>query len=130
MKKALFLLLAFAFVTFVGISSALAQGAAQSSQKPAATQKAAPARVASGVLARAETLSGTITTVVPKQNLLIMTDSRGVPFDFVVRPGAKVTVSGKRSNLADLASDANRSVSVRFVPMVSGDIARSVEVSG
>jgi hypothetical protein len=130
MKKVMFLLLASLLFTLVGISSVLAQEATESQKAPAATEQAAPSKASSAVLGAAETISGTITMVVPEKDLLVVTNSSGIPFNFVVGRRARITVNGKNVKLADLTSEINKSASVHFVPTRSGNVARSVEVGG
>jgi hypothetical protein len=77
----------------------------------------------------AETLSGQIMMVVPKDRLLIVKDSHGTAFDFVVAKSTHIRMGDKNVKLSDLSSDTNKSVSVKFVPERKGDIARTVKIT-
>ncbi len=130
MKKLPFLLLTSLLLMFVGISAVLAQEAKQSQKTPAATEQATPAKAPRAVLGAPETISGTIMMVVPEKDMLIITDSSGIPFNFLVDRQTRITLNGRRTKLAGLTSEINKSASVHFVPVRSGDIARSVVVGG
>jgi hypothetical protein len=75
-----------------------------------------------------ETLSGNIMKVVPTQNLLIVKGPDGVPFDMVVTGSTSIKAGNQKLTLDQLHADNGKSVSVRFVPEPSGDIARSIQV--
>ena len=78
----------------------------------------------------AETLAGTIMTVDPSQNLVIVKGPDGVPFDMVVSRATRIESGSQHLTLDQLKADTNRNVSVRFVPERSGDVARSIQVTG
>jgi len=91
-----------------------------SAAKPAVEQSAWPA----------ETLSGKIMMVDSAKNLLVVKGPHGVPFDLSVTPSTRIESAGHSLTLNDLKSDQKKDVSVRFVPERSGDIARTVQVTG
>lgn len=75
-----------------------------------------------------ETISGTITLVVPEKKLLVVTTAKGVPLNFVVSPATRIRAGQQKLKLEDLAGRLNQKVSVTFVPTRRGNLARSVEV--
>lgn len=77
-----------------------------------------------------ETLSGTIVTVDPAQKLVIVKGSDGVPFDMVLNSSTLIESGKHKLKLDQLRSSTDKSVSVRFVPERSGDIARSIQIMG
>ncbi len=78
-----------------------------------------------------ETLSGKIMMVDSARNLLIMNGPDGVPFDMVVTPSTRITLGDQHKlALKDLSQDVQKNVSVQFKPERSGDIARSIQVTG
>src|SRR5690242_1424579 len=95
------------------------QSAAQStSEKPAKAHHAAAA-------SKAETVSGTVSAVDADKHLLVVSGSDGVPYNFMVNKGTKITSGGSKATLSDLQG---KQVSVKFVDMKKkGDWARSVE---
>ncbi len=90
-------------------------------------KKSAPAR---GALAPPETLTGKIMMIDPKSNVVVVKDSTGTTFDIVVTKATRIRAADRRLSLKDLSSDTNKPVSVQFVPERSGDIARSIQVTG
>jgi hypothetical protein len=78
----------------------------------------------------AETLSGRVMMVDPAQHLLIMKGPAGVPFDITITNSTQIRANGQKATLGSLNSDANRNVTVRFVPERGGDIARTVRIAG
>lgn len=77
-----------------------------------------------------ETLTGQIMMVVPAKNLVIVKGPDGVPFDLRVTPATHIESGDHKIALKDLNQDAQKSVSVRYVPERAGDIARTIKVTG
>ena len=122
MKRLLFLLVASLLLTYIGVSSVLAQEAEKKAETPAAEKPKAAA-------VKAETISGTLQTVVVDKKLVVVTGSSGVPFNFRVTGATKIKVGGSKAKLADLSGSTGKSVSVKFLSEKrSGDIAQSIEV--
>lgn len=115
MKKMLFTLLVVFVLAFFGASLAVAQEAA-------AAKKAAPA-------VKAETISGTISMVVAEKKLVVLKGSGGVSYNFKVTGGTRIKVAGKKAKFAELAEQTNKSATVKFLPLRSGNAAQSIEVS-
>lgn len=78
---------------------------------------------------RAENLSGQIDIVDPAHNLVIMKDSNGTTFDFVVNRGTRIVQNGTKLTLADLASKTNDPITVHFIPERKGDIAATIKLN-
>ncbi len=76
----------------------------------------------------AENLSGTIDMVIPAQHLVVVKDSTGTTFDFVVNPRTQIMDNGRSDNLAGLSSKMNDQVQVHFIPESKGDIARTIHI--
>ncbi len=91
-----------------------------------AAQKAKTARTAW----QPETLNGKIVSVDPAQKLVIVKDAAGVPFDMRVTASTRILADGQKLKLDGLKADAGKSVSVRFTPERSGDIAQSIQIAG
>ena len=77
----------------------------------------------------AESLSGRIAMVDPQKRLLVVKDSSGVPFDFIVGRSTRIDSGKGRMKLPELASLQNDSVSIRYVPERKGDVAESIKLS-
>src|SRR5579859_1745482 len=75
-----------------------------------------------------QTLSGKIAMVDSGKKLVVIKDSSGTPFDFMVTPSTRIKQGTERLKLSDLASKANDKVSVRYVPERKGDIAKLIEI--
>lgn len=71
-------------------------------------------------------LKGTVSMVDPKQDLVVLRDSTGVPFDLRVQPSTQIVEGRKPVKLSELAK--NQPVDVRFIPEARGDIARQIQV--
>jgi ABC-type amino acid transport substrate-binding protein len=127
MKKLLLLMLAGLVLSFVAISSTLAQEAEKPKEAPA-EKKAAAAETPKAELAKAETISGTLQMVAADKKIVVLTDSAGTPFNFKVTGATRIKVAGKKAKLGDLASETNKAASVRFLPTRSGNVAQSIEV--
>ena len=71
-------------------------------------------------------LKGTISMVDPQQDLVVVRDSSGVPFDFRVQRSTHIVQGRQSVGLSQLAQ--NETVDVRFIPEARGDIARQIHV--
>jgi outer membrane lipoprotein-sorting protein len=126
MKKLLLLMLAGLVLSFVAVSSTLAQEAEKPKEAPA--EKKAAAEKPKAELAKAETISGTLQMVAVEKKMVVLTDSAGTPFDFKVAGATQIKVAGKKAKLGDLASETNKAASVKFLPTRSGNVAQSIEI--
>ena len=98
--------------------------------KPAATAKK-PTTAHTQKLRQAwpaETLSGKISDVDASQKLVIVRDSSGTPFDFVVTPSTRIESGSQRIALQKLSSDTSQMASIRFIPEGRGDVAQSIKI--
>ena len=77
-----------------------------------------------------ETLTGKITMVDPAEHLVVVQDADGVPFDMVVTHATQIRSGNQRLNLGSLTPDAQKTVTLRFVPERRGDVARSIQLNG
>jgi len=98
---------------------------------PAVTAKAASttktvARHAIPTRWQAQQLTGTISIIEPQQDLLVVRDPTGTPFDLQVPRSTRIMEGQSRVKLSQLSK--NESVSIRFIPESRGDIARQIEV--
>lgn len=75
-----------------------------------------------------ETITGTITLVMPEQNFVFVTSLNGTPFKFVVRPETVITVNSVESDVTILALHNNERVQVVFHPLREGDIADTIKL--
>jgi hypothetical protein len=107
----------FALTPFVYAKSAAATQHTNASQTPAVREAWPP-----------ETISGTISTVDTQQNLVILRDSSGTPFDFVMTPSTRIESGNHRVVRSALSSDTNKTASVRFIPQRRGDVAQLIQV--
>ena len=128
MKKALLVLSGLLVLMFVGILLAVAQEAAKPKEAPA-EEKAAPAEKPKAEAAKPETISGTIEMVATDKKLVVIADSAGVPFSFKVTGATRIKVAGKKAKLDELANQTKKSASVKFLPLRSGNVAQTIEVS-
>jgi ABC-type amino acid transport substrate-binding protein len=126
MKKSLLLMLAGLVLSFVAVSSTLAQEAGKPEEAPA--EKKAAAEKPKAELAKAETISGTLQMVAADKKIVVLADSAGTPFDFKVTGATRIKVGGKKAKLDDLASETNKAASVKFLPTRSGNVAQSIEI--
>ena len=123
MKKLLLLILS----GLVIVSSALAQEA-EKPKEARAEKKAAAAEMPKAELGKAETISGTLQMVAADKKIMVLTDSAGAPFNFKVTSTTRIKVAGKKAKLDELASQTNKSASVKFLPTRSGNVAQSIEI--
>ncbi len=108
-------------VLIAGNPATLPQG-----QSAAAAQKKTPATSAKR-LGPVETLSGTIANVDLKHKLLVVTSS-SVTYNFVVVPSTRILAGQRRVEFAELASEANKTASIKFVPTRHGNLASSIDI--
>ena len=131
MKNRISVLLTALVLILFGAMTVMAQDqpAAQSqeSSAPATTTKK-HTKTGASYAAKAETLSGTISSVDADKHLVVVNSSDGVPYDFNVGKGTKITSGGSKAKLADLQS--GKQVSVSFMAeRKKGNMARSIEVT-
>ena len=129
MRKALLVLSALLVMTLLGVSSALAQQAAKETKKEPAAKEAAPAETPKAEAVKAETLAGTLQMVAADKKIVVVTDASGIPFNFKVTGATRIKVAGKKAKLDELASQTSKSVTVKFLPLRTGNAAQSIEVS-
>jgi len=124
MKKLMLTILTLVMFGVVAVAPLIAQDQAES----AGSEKTAKAAKSSGNAGmwtgKAETLSGTISSV-DSEKKLVAVDSSGVSYSFKVA-GTKIMVGGKKAKLSDLQTGAQASVT--FVATRTGNTARSIEV--
>jgi|SRR5579875_3625589 len=139
MKKVVASVFVLSLMVFWGSASAFAKNAqAESSSagqtaapaKKAATHHHATSSKAAKAAAKLHSLSGTISMVDATKKIVVLTDSNGVPFDFIVTRATHIEVSGKKATLSELADQTNKQASVKYMDrMKAGQLARSIEVS-
>ncbi len=75
---------------------------------------------------QAQELKGTISMVDPQQDLLVVRDSSGTPFDIQVQRSTRIRNGLSPATLSQLSK--NESVSIRYIPEARGDIARQIQL--
>ena len=80
------------------------------------------------ILGQAETLNGTLMTLFIEQRLIVVKTTDGVPYNFKVVAATEIEIGGKKASFEDLAALINANLSVTFVPMQRGNVARKIEV--
>jgi len=130
MKKMSMQALAIAACSFLFACPMLAATRAPAKTTAKTAAKAANSAMAPRGVWPAETMSATIVNIDPARRLLIVKGPNGTPFDMVVTASTRIESGSHRLHLGDLQSDANKPVTVRFVPERSGDIARSLRLAG
>jgi len=124
MKKLMLTILTLVIFGVVAAAPLLAQDQAASAGTEK-TAKAAKSSEGGGMWSgKAETLSGTISSV-DSEKKLVAVNASGVSYSFKVA-GTKITVAGKKAKLSDLQTGAQ--ASVKFVAGRAGDTAKSIEV--
>lgn len=63
------------------------------------------------------------------KKMLVVKDSDGVPLNFSLLKGTKITMGGKKAAMSDLSGASGKQVSVKFVPTRKGNSAKSVDIS-
>jgi len=130
-EKMLTLVAVFAVVLFGAISGAAQDQPAAQDQSAAtpATSSPKPAKH-HAMAASTETLSGTLSVVDADKKLVVVNGSNGVPYNFVVSGGTKITVGGSKAKLADLSGNTNKQATVMFVAEKKrGNMAKSIEIT-
>jgi hypothetical protein len=82
------------------------------------------------VLAPAEELSGTIGFVGPSDKEVTLIGANGVPYDFQLSKATKVDFAGKEIRATELGQENHKQATIRFLPTVQGNLAKSVDISG
>jgi hypothetical protein len=77
-----------------------------------------------------ESLSGTVSMVDRKEDLLVVNGPDGVSFDMTITPRTRIWSGDRKVLLQDLDQYRNKQVSVRFVPERRGDVAESIRITG
>src|SRR5450432_1145288 len=97
--------------------------------KEPATPKAAQASAAPDqALGPAETIRGSLMALVKEQRLIVLKADGGVPYNFKVTPATKIEIGGKKAGFEDLGTIADANISVTFIPMRLGNVARKIQV--
>jgi hypothetical protein len=126
------LLLAFMLVFAVGISLAKTSGSASNPQtNPKAMHQQAKAehsKKGAIVLAAPENLSGTIAAVNLSDEVISLTGTNGVPYDFRVNRRTRMEMANQKVTLSELANDVHDRASIHFVPQSNGNRAETIQV--
>jgi hypothetical protein len=62
-----------------------------------------------------------------EQRLIVLKGEGGVPYNFQVTPATKIEIGGKKAGFEDLDTIINANISITFVPMRQGNLARKVQ---
>jgi hypothetical protein len=89
----------------------------------------ASAKRGSDVLAKPETLKGTISFIGSSDKEVTLTGADGTPYDFRVTSKTKVDLSGKRIETTQLPNEEHKEATVRFVPTANGNVAKNLNIS-
>jgi len=114
MKRTLWLALLAALVLVQGFAVA---------QEQAAEAPAAPV-----ALGKVETITGTVSMVVPDKGTIVVNSASGVPYNFKVNRATRIKIAGQKAKLADLQGQTGKAATVKFLPLRTGNLARSVDV--
>jgi hypothetical protein len=79
-------------------------------------------------IGQVQTIRGSLMAVVKEQRLIVLKGDSGVPYNFKVTPATKIEIEGKKAGFQELDSMTNAKISVTFVPMRQGNIARKIQV--
>jgi hypothetical protein len=78
---------------------------------------------------KTETISGTITLVLPGEKFVFVRNSAGTSFKFVITASARIKVRGREADVEELVGETNKRVRVTFRAVRQGDIAQTIRVS-
>jgi hypothetical protein len=84
---------------------------------------------ASDVLARAENLSGTISTIGPSGEEVTLVGSNGVPYDFDLTHNTKIEAANHKIPAGQLSSETHKQATVHFLPTARGNMAETIQIS-
>ncbi len=144
MRKFVLSVMVLSLLALLGGASLFAKSAAQdtspaqapaNTSKPSKTshhaRKAGAENLTAKYAAGIQSLSGTISMVEAQQKVVVVNDSNGTPFNFMVGKGTKIEVNGKKGTLDDLGGQSNQQVSVKYRDRLDkGLTATSIEVGG
>jgi hypothetical protein len=77
-----------------------------------------------------ESVSGALSMVDRREDLVVIKRADGVPFDMTITPRTHILSGNRKVSLQDLGQYRNKQVSVRFVPERRGDVAESIRITG
>jgi len=75
-----------------------------------------------------ETIRASLTALLKEQRLIVVKGDSGVVYNFKVTSATKIEIGGKKAGFEDLDSMINTNISVTFVPMPQGNVARKIQV--
>jgi hypothetical protein len=75
-----------------------------------------------------ETIRGSLMALVREQRLIVLKGEGGVPYNFKVTPATKIEIGGKKAGFEELDTVVTSNISVTFVPMRQGNLARKIQV--
>jgi invasion protein IalB len=84
---------------------------------------------ASDVLARAENLSGKISTIGSSGKEVTLMGANGVPYDFDLTGKTKIEVGNQRIASSQLTNETQKQATVHFVPTARGNVAETIQIS-
>lgn len=121
MRKAILSMLIVAlFPTCAGMAATIKEPVAP---KPAPAP-AAPYKATGQV----ETIRGSLMALLKEQRLIVLKGEGGVPYNFQVTPATKIEIGGKKAGFEELDTVVTSNISVTFVPMRQGNLARKIQV--
>ena len=127
--KFVFVLLASFLVTGLTLGNAQEASAQTSEKAHAHSTRTMSSGKAGHALADAESLGGTVSMIGNAGEMLTLTGSNGVPYDFKVTGHTRIKIAGNPAKFDDLKGQMNKQAAIEFVPMSDGNIAKTVNVS-
>ena len=81
------------------------------------------------VLASAEDLTGTISSIDPSGKELTVVGSNGVPYDFRLTKKTEIEHSSQKLAVNELANESHKQATVHFVPTSQGNMAKTIQIT-
>ncbi len=94
-----------------------------------ATSMTAQAK-ADRALGKMEKMEGMISLVDTDKHTLVVTGPNGISYHFKAGKMTRVKITGQPAMFDDLANHVNKQVSIEFMPMVKGNRAHTIEITG
>ena len=108
--------------------TALGSAGIAGARNPAEAKPSPAVTVGKSPLDPAETISGGLYMLVKDQRVVVLEGAGRVIYNFNVTAATKIKIGEKEAAFEDLSALTNNRVTIRFVPMREGNVAKEIEI--
>src|SRR5262245_66058275 len=118
----------FVYLPAASLLLALANANRASARNPVEAKSAPASTLSKPTMGKPETISGSLFMLIKDQKLVVLQTAGGVSYNFKVTAQTKIKIGENDAQFTDLGAMAIKGVSITFVPMREGNIAKKIQI--